>query len=518
MSNGGPGKTSPRNRTSLPLIERPKTSHTKAAEAAPKDELLPPLVRDARRPSSHAQGRLREPLSHNDERTQISARGRRSAFVQADPVKGAARQEYFPPIKAARDVIAPSPATTESMSLATPEPSGELAILARVNAEHFVASNEVLVKLLSDDSPGGLNYYVSQTVVHGTFGKVRLALELLAPDNTPGRWMCIKEFRMVPSKKSTVKTQVTDDVKLESEKSINNEFGAIKFERVFWNESLTKKYVLMPAVDGSIWDLFVNTVTLSDAEANTLTWSMVFQLARDLAKIHDKNMVHRDLKPENFLCSHSGRIALGDFGLTTTFETAAGEYAGSRGYVAPEVLKKIFPASTLVDSIEGHTAASDIWSLGVSALQIYNDGHNFFDPSHANPALKENLIVRESHVLQMQFAQFVASITPEGSNKCDVSLICVDDKLPGSPHERWHAAFAAMAELDPRLCNLLLNGMLRIDPGSRCTARQLRKSVQREERSHLEKAVRIILNKAAKANGIFREARAAIEEALESKY
>ena len=60
---------------------------------------------------------------------------------------------------------------------------------------------------------------------------------------------------------------------------------------------------------------------------------------RAVDHIHRLDIIHRDLKPQNFLVkSHpSLTVALADFGICVVGRKAKG-YAGTRGYVAPEVL------------------------------------------------------------------------------------------------------------------------------------------------------------------------------------
>jgi len=59
-----------------------------------------------------------------------------------------------------------------------------------------------------------------------------------------------------------------------------------------------------------------------------------------LQALHDKKYVYRDLKPENCLLAEDGRIRLTDLGLTTKIHKKLNGPAGTRGYWAPEMLKK----------------------------------------------------------------------------------------------------------------------------------------------------------------------------------
>ena len=59
-----------------------------------------------------------------------------------------------------------------------------------------------------------------------------------------------------------------------------------------------------------------------------------------LQALHDKNFVYRDLKPENLLLAEDGRVRITDLGLATKVTSRLHGAAGTRGYWAPEMLKR----------------------------------------------------------------------------------------------------------------------------------------------------------------------------------
>ncbi|KAM4045325.1 protein kinase C delta type-like, partial [Anomaloglossus baeobatrachus] len=81
------------------------------------------------------------------------------------------------------------------------------------------------------------------------------------------------------------------------------------------------------------------------------------ELVCGIQYLHSQGVIHRDLKPENILVAETGHIKITDFGLAINNmqgDRSATEYAGTPGYMAPE----IFPGKE-------YNAGVDWYSLGV---------------------------------------------------------------------------------------------------------------------------------------------------------
>ena len=121
---------------------------------------------------------------------------------------------------------------------------------------------------------------------------------------------------------------------------------------------------------------------------------------------HQLGIAHHDLKLENMLLTADNTVLLTDFGLCARLDSEGlihDHYAGSPLYMSPEIF-----------SLQPHTEACDVWSLGVCLYYLVTDTFPFFAETYneleervlfeqvvfpANMGLSDNLKELISHML-----------------------------------------------------------------------------------------------------------------------
>lgn len=91
-------------------------------------------------------------------------------------------------------------------------------------------------------------------------------------------------------------------------------------------------------------------------------------ILKALEYFHANGRIHRDIKAGNIVISETGSVQLADFGVSGSLvEQLRTTLCGSPCWMAPEVMLRAYPQGK---QMTGYNSAVDIWSLGITALEL----------------------------------------------------------------------------------------------------------------------------------------------------
>lgn len=124
-------------------------------------------------------------------------------------------------------------------------------------------------------------------------------------------------------------------------------------------------WIVTPLLRGGSCRQLMEALAPAGFEDEKIIAKVLHHALEGIAYLHKNNMIHRDLKAGNMLISETGCVKVADFGASARMLLAGAEQTpqtliGTPCWMAPEV----------VQQASGYSLKADIWSLGITALEL----------------------------------------------------------------------------------------------------------------------------------------------------
>ena len=141
---------------------------------------------------------------------------------------------------------------------------------------------------------------------------------------------------------------------------VNSSNYIVKYYGSYFSRQTNTLWLILEYCDsGSVIDLMLAMDrTYTEIEIATI----IKMVLKGLIIIHKKNLMHRDIKGANILISGDGFAKIGDFGVGVQLqEDFRKSKKGSPYWMSPHVVNN-----------ENYGIGTDIWSLGITCLELFN--------------------------------------------------------------------------------------------------------------------------------------------------
>ncbi|KAL9237165.1 hypothetical protein vseg_011749 [Gypsophila vaccaria] len=209
----------------------------------------------------------------------------------------------------------------------------------------------------SEYPPDPKSYKIIAEIGSGVSAIVYKAVCLTMPPTSPFSIIAIKSIDVEQSKADLENLRLeTKTMSLLSHPNILRAHCSFTVDHRIW--------VVMPFMSaGSLQSIIMSNFPTGLPE-NCIA-IVLRETLKALMYLHDQGHVHRDVKAGNILVDSNGGVKLGDFGVSapiydTNFDSKLKEVAGTPYWMAPEV----------IHSHNGYGFKADIWSFGITALEL----------------------------------------------------------------------------------------------------------------------------------------------------
>ena len=226
---------------------------------------------------------------------------------------------------------------------------------------------------------------------------------------------------------------------------VNSSNYIVKYYGSYFSRQTNTLWLILEFCDsGSVIDLMLAMDrTYTEIEIATI----MKMVLKGLILIHEKNLIHRDVKGANILLSGDGVAKLGDFGVGVQLkEDFRKSKKGSPYWMSPQVVNN-----------ECYGVGTDIWSLGVTCLELYNG-----EPP--NSCLKPNEVMEKIGKCEINFDELF------GENKKNMSeyfinfikkCLVIDEKKRAKAKELINDEFIVQYSKDNKILEELYKNHIR---------------------------------------------------------
>ncbi|XP_056018018.1 cyclin-dependent kinase 11B-like [Ostrea edulis] len=182
-------------------------------------------------------------------------------------------------------------------------------------------------------------------IEEGTYGVV-----YRAKDKKTDEIVALKRLKMEKEKEGFPITSLREINTLLKSQHMN----IVTVREIVVGSNMDKIYIVMDYVEHdmkSLMETMKNPFLMGEVK------TLMIQLLKGVAHLHDNWIIHRDLKTSNLLLSHKGILKIGDFGL-------AREYGSPLKHYTPIVVTLWYRAPELLLGIKEYSTPIDLWSVG----------------------------------------------------------------------------------------------------------------------------------------------------------